>query len=85
MSEDKPDKFFFTVSQLIEILKTMPQDLPVLVSGYKNGYENFFHPCVEKMKHEPENTYYDGEFQRADKSEKDSFDAVTLQRVMRYD
>jgi hypothetical protein len=41
----------------------LPPDLPVLVSGYENGYENFYPPKVTKLKHEPDNMYYDGQFQ----------------------
>lgn len=79
------EKFYFTVGKLIEVLKTLPENLPVVVSGYESGYENFFHPYVCKMKHEPENSYYDGEFQKAEKINKDTFDAVVLQRVERSD
>ena len=79
------DKFYFTVAQLIEILKAMPQDLPVLVSGYESGYENFYHPGVLKIKHEPENSYFEGEFQPAQDGDKETFDAVILARVVRDD
>lgn len=85
MSENKSDKFYSTVGQLVEILKTVPADLPVLVSGYESGYENFYHPSVVKMKHKPENSYYDGEFQNAQDGDKDTFDAVVLARVVRDD
>jgi hypothetical protein len=53
----------FTVGELIKILKQYPKDMPVVVSGYENGYENFYHPFVKKVKHLPENPYYDGQFQ----------------------
>jgi len=53
----------FTVSKLIEILHQYPADMPVVVSGYENGYENFYQPFVKKVKHFPENPYYDGQFQ----------------------
>jgi hypothetical protein len=82
---EKAEKFYFTVGQLLEILRTLPPELPVLVSGQKSGFENFYHPTVVKMKHEPENWYTDGEFQVAKDSEKDSFDAVVLARVVRDD
>jgi len=77
--------FHFTVSQLVEILKSLPQDLPVLTSGYESGFENFYHPEIVKLKREAENMYYDGEFQCADKGYKDTFEAVVLQRVVRDD
>ena len=81
----KEEKFDFSVGKLIEVLKTLPETLPVVVSGYESGYENFFHPYVCEMKHEPENPYYEGEFQVAEKKDKETFDAVVLQRVERSD
>ena len=85
MSDNQPDKFWFTVEQLSEILKTLPPDLPVLVSGQKSGFENFYHPSVVRMKHEPDNWFTEGEFQIARDGEKDAFDAVVLARVVRDD
>jgi len=66
----KKEIFHFTVGQLVEYLKSLPQDLPVLTSGYENGFENFHQPSIIKVKHEPENPYYDGEFQVAEDSKK---------------
>ena len=78
----KKEVFHFTVRQLIEILKSLPQDLPILTSGYESGYENFYQPEIAELKHEPENMYYDGEFQVAEDDE-ETFDAVVLRRVVR--
>ncbi len=75
--------FHFTVGQLIEILKSLPKDLPVLTSGYENGFENFHQPGVIKVKHEPENMYYKGEFQTAEDGDEETFDAVVIRRVVR--
>jgi len=75
--------FHFTVGQLVEILKSLPQDLPVLTSGYEGGFENFYTPDIIKMKHEPENPYYEGEFQVAEDGDEDTFDAVLIKRVVR--
>jgi hypothetical protein len=36
--------FHYTVGQLIEILQTLPQDLPVLTSGYESGFSKFLSP-----------------------------------------
>ena len=79
------DTFHFTVRELAEILKSFPQDLPVLVSGYESGFENFMHPTVKKLKHKPENMYYDGEFQYADKEDQGTFEGVVLIRDERHD
>ena len=75
--------FHSTVGQLVEILKTLPQDLPVLTSGYENGFENFYQPSIIKVKHEPENMYYEGEFQIAEDGDEETFDAVVLRRGVR--
>ena len=77
------ETFHFTVGQLVEILKSLPQDLPILTSGYEDGFENIYHPEIVKLKHEPENKYWNGEFQTAEKGDKDIFKAVVLQRVVR--
>ena len=83
------ETFYFTVGELIEVLKSMPQDLPVVTSGYEGGYENSHQPTLMTMTHQPENPYYDGEFQsvRETGSDKDTktFKAVVLQRVRRDD
>ena len=79
------ETFYFTVRKLIAVLETLPPDLPVVTSDYESGFENFFQPHVTKLRHEPENDYYDGEFQAAEKNDKDTFDAVVLQRVLRDD
>ena len=79
----KKEVFHFTVGQLAEVLKSLPQDLPVLTSGYENGFENFYPLSIIKVKHEPENMYYDGEFQVAEDGDEGTFDAVVLRRVVR--
>ena len=81
----KKEVFHSTVGQLVEFLKTLPQDLPILTSGYENGFENFYQPDIIKVKHEPENMYYEGEFQISDEEDKNTFKAVVLQRVVRDD
>lgn len=77
------ERFHFTVGQLIEVLKSLPQDLPVLTSGYEGGFENFYEPCIIKMKYEPGNPYYEGEFQAAEDGDEDVFEAVVIRRVRR--
>jgi hypothetical protein len=37
------------------------------------------------LKHQPENKYYEGEFQKADEKDIHTFQAVILHRVMRND
>jgi len=79
----KKEIFHSTVGQLVDFLKTLPQDLPVLTSGYENGFENFYPLSIIKVRHEPENEYYDGEFQVAEDGEEETFDAVVIRRVVR--
>lgn len=74
-----------TVAELMEILKTFPGDAPVLVSGYENGYECFYHPELQEVVHKNENPYYEGEFQIADQGESPDFTAVILERMVRSD
>ncbi len=80
------DKIFhFTVGQLVEILNSLPQDLPVLTSGYETGFENICPPKVVELKREEKNKYYEGEFQDTEEGDKNSFQGVILQRVVRND
>jgi len=79
----KKELFNFTVGQLVEILKSLPQDLPVLTSGYESGFENFYQPDIIKVKHEPENMYYEGEFHVAEDGDEETFDAVVIRRMVR--
>jgi hypothetical protein len=55
--------------------------MPVVVSGYENGYENFYHPIVKKVKHRPENPYWDGQFQLDDNGK----EVLLLEREVRND
>ena len=73
--------YSFTVGELIEILKQYPKDMPVIVSGYENGYENFYQPFVKKIKHLPENPYYEGQFQIDEKG----MEVLILEREVRND
>jgi hypothetical protein len=62
----KKNIFNFNVGELIKILKEYPEDMPVVVDGYKSGFENFYHPSKVIVEHLPENMYDDGEFQRCE-------------------
>ena len=81
----KKEVFHSTVGQLVDLLNTLPQDLPVLTSGYENGFENFYEPTIIKVKHEPDNPYYDGEFQVAEDGDEEALDAVVIGRVVRVE
>jgi hypothetical protein len=70
-----------TVGDLIRILEALPQDIPIFVSGYESGYENFQEPKVVRLAHRPNNPFYDGEYQIAGKDERKWIDGVVLTRV----
>lgn len=73
--------YHFTVRELIKFLQLYPEDMPVVVSGYEDGYENFYQPCVKKVKHMPENPYWDGQFQPDDHGT----EVLLLEREVRHD
>ncbi len=81
MTDRKSGIFNYTVGELIKVLKEYPQDMPVIVSGYESGYENFYHPFVHKVRHIPENMYWDGEFQ----IDENGIDVLILEREERND
>jgi hypothetical protein len=81
----KDVRFTFTVKELMDILATLPPDLPVVTSGYESGYENFYQPFVKKLKAEPESMYFDGQFQDAEDKDTDTFEAVIIERERRDD
>jgi len=74
-----------TVEELIDILKSFPANLPVLVSGYESGYERFHNPHVRDLVHKPESRYYDGEYQFPEAGESPDFSALVIERVHRDD
>jgi len=79
----KENAFHFTVKELIEVLEKFPQNLPVLTSGYENGFENIQAPKTGKLKYKPQNPFWDGEFQPAEERDSDILEAVLIQRVKR--
>ncbi|MBI9099696.1 MAG: hypothetical protein JEY91_14550 [Spirochaetaceae bacterium] len=74
---DKPN---FTVAELIEELQKFPQDIPVFVTGFKSGYDNFYLPRLAELSYQPENMYYDGKFQNVEEDESNTIRAVVLER-----
>jgi hypothetical protein len=74
-----------TVKELMEILKTFPEDLPVLVSGYESGYEYFYQPEIRELVKKRENMHWDGEYQVPEQGEAAELSALVLERVNRDD
>lgn len=85
MNSNSSEKFNYTVQQLIDELKTFPPDLPVFISGYESGYENFYTPYIKNVVHRPDNMYFDGEFQDVEITDLEAFEAIILTRVQRTD
>jgi len=82
----KNDKVIhYTVAQLIECLKQFPQYLPVLVSGYEDGFENIIKPEKIKLEHQVNNQYWSGEFQEIEQQDvvDHAIEAIVLKRVVR--
>lgn len=73
--------FFFTVGELRDLLQQFPEDMPVVVSGCKSGYENFYQPYMVKIACFPENPEHEGQFQLDDNGS----DALIFERDMRSD
>lgn len=71
----------FTAGELIKILHQYPCNMPIVVTGYETGYENFFHPFVQKVKHVPENTFREGAFQL----DENGTEVIILEREARND
>ena len=73
-----------TVAELIKELQQFPPDMPVVVSGYEGGYENMLTPKIEKLEQNPDNPYWEGEFQEQGQLEGGQLiEAVVMQRVLR--
>ena len=72
----------YTIASLIIALKEFPQDLPVLVSGYENGFENPLPPEIIVVEHQPETPYWSGEFQ-IEEENANTFEVLVLRRAMR--
>ena len=69
------------VAELIKVLESLPQDMPILISGYESGFECFHEPKVARLIHKPDNPYYDGEYQLAGKNDQDCIESVVLTRI----
>lgn len=79
------NKTNFTFASLIEALQKLPQDLPVLITAYETGFEDFQSPVLKSLSHHSETPYYDGQFQEIEKDEGNHLSAVVIERVVRDD
>jgi hypothetical protein len=74
-----------TVQELIDALERFPRNMPVLADGYESGYEEALLPEIIRVKREPENMYYEGEYQSAEASDEAAIEVVAVFRNRRYD
>ena len=58
MKNEKNRVVDYTIATLIDALKQFPQDLPILVSGYEDGFENILNPEMMRMEHKPQSLHY---------------------------
>jgi hypothetical protein len=63
----------------------IPGDMMVLTDGYETGYEEICYPQIIEVIHEPENPYYDGEYQVAEEKNVNPIKAVAVCRNRRND
>ncbi len=73
------------VRELMETLKKFPGDMLVLTDGYESGFEETRRPEIIKVKREPKQPYYDGEYQSAEEKAGSSIKAVVIGRNRRAD
>ncbi|MFH1729773.1 MAG: hypothetical protein ABIA04_15280 [Pseudomonadota bacterium] len=73
------------VSELIEILNKYPKDMVVVTDGYESGYENILYPGIIDVILEPENMYFDGEYQNANDKDKNKLEVLAIRRNKRWD
>ncbi|MDQ3004681.1 MAG: hypothetical protein M3R47_04770 [Chloroflexota bacterium] len=57
--------------------------MPVLVSGYEDGFENIMPLTTQNLTYKPESQYWIGEFQTAEEENEEALEAVVLSRVFR--
>jgi hypothetical protein len=77
-------KPIYTVTKLIEELKKLPQNMPVVTNGYEGEFENILPPKIISVKFVPNQPYYDGQFQQTDSNDQVTFKAVKIEREVRF-
>ena len=69
-----------TVDILIDHLRKLPSDLPVLTHGYKEHFDAILEPVIRDVKYNEENEDFCGMYEMCDEGDEDSFEAVVLFR-----
>jgi hypothetical protein len=74
--------FNYTVKSLIEKLKEYPEDMPVLVDGYKDGFDNIHNISSEEVYYH--DSPYCGEFESKEyleyEDEREVYTVLTIDR-----
>ena len=71
------------LKKIYPITTTLASNVRIIVGTYEGGFENILPPQIQKLKHEPENEYWDGEYQSAKEDDKNVLEAVVLVRKFR--
>jgi hypothetical protein len=74
-----------TVGELIKALKQFPEEMIVVTNGYESGYEEILYPETIEVRHEPENCYWDGEYQVPENAVPGTLKVVAVFRNRRDD
>ena len=82
-SNEKKMMFNYKVKDLIEELKKLPQELPVLTNGYESEYENILKPFVSIIKEVKEAPYWDGQFQELNSKDENGIEVLIIPREKR--
>ena len=72
-----------TVKELMDTLKQFPEEMLVLTNGYEDGYTDILNPKIIYVKHNPQNEWYYGDYDLADKKDNNTIQAVGLLRKQR--
>lgn len=75
--------FNYTIKDLIAELSKLPQDLPVLTSGYESEYENILKPFVSTIKEVKDSPYWDGQFQEVNNQSEEGIKVLIISRERR--
>ena len=82
-NEKEKMMFNYKVKDLIEELKKLPQELPVLTDGYEGDYENILKPFISIVKEVKEVPYWDGQFQELNSKNENGIEVLIIQREKR--
>ena len=72
------------LAMLIEHLRLLPSDLPVLTHGFKEHFDTILEPVVRDVKYNEENYDFCGKYELCDENGEGSTEAVVVFRDGRF-